>query len=147
MSNFLDNLKKSVDEGTFNSEAANKLKVIDDLAEELSETKSQEELEDSVEKKLLEGGIRTVDGDEVAKLNSEYEEKMKKRAREEILMATLVTLINSDEELDEKIYSLGKFVWNLKQEHKPEDEGCAELFIKIEELESKYDFPKYVTGY
>ena len=68
---------------------------------------------------------------------------MKKRAREEILLATLVTLIDEDELIEEKLYSLWKFIDNLKQEHKAEDDGCAELFVKITELEKKYDLDKF----
>ena len=73
MSDFLDNLKKSVEEGEFNSEAAKKINQVDDLAEQVLEEKSVQEIEDSVLDTAVAGGVRTVDEDEVARLNSEYE--------------------------------------------------------------------------
>ena len=90
MSDFLENLKKSVDEGTFNSEAAKKINTVDELAEEKLEEKSTGEIDEALHERVFAGGIRTVDEDEVAKLNSEYEEKMKERAKEEILLAQLL---------------------------------------------------------
>ena len=141
MSNFLDNLKKSVDEGTFNSEAANKLKEIDVLADGLSETKTSEELEKSIEEKIIAGGVKTlVDGDEVAKLNSEYEEKMKERAKEEIRLATIVTLKNDDYDVSRAIGELKEFIGKQHATYSREDEENADLYEYIDKLVEKYDF-------
>jgi len=143
MSNLLDELKKAVDDGNFNSEAAKKLIEIDSKADEVLEEKSTEQIEQSVIDTAISGGVKTIDGADFARLQSEYEEKMKERAREEILLATIVTLIDEDELIDEKLYSLWKFIDNIKQEHKAEDKGCAELFAKITELETKYDLDRF----
>lgn len=147
MSNFLDDLKKSVEEGEFNSEAAKKINEVDAKADEVLEEKSTEQIEQSVIDTAISGGVKTIDGADFARLQSEYEEKMKERAKEEILLATVVTLINEDEELEEKLYSLGTFVNKLREEHPlSENEGVAALHAKMDEVEEKYDLQKYIAG-
>ncbi len=147
MSDFLENLKKSVDEGTFNSEAAKKINTVDELAEEKLEEKSTGEIDEALHERVFAGGIRTVDEDEVAKLNSEYEEKMKERAKEEILLATVVSLIDEDEALEEKLDSLATYIEKLRDKHPvTEDETITILHAKMDELEKKYDLNKSIAG-
>ena len=145
MSEFLENLKKAADTGNFNSEAAKKINEIDDKANNFSETRSVEQMEDSLTEKALDAGIKTVSEKDITKLNSEYEEKMKERAKEERLLATIVELVNLDVELKEKLYELGIYIRNLREKYM-DDETNTTLFEKLDQLEEKYDFSKYIDG-
>ena len=83
MSTFLENLKKSVETGEFNSEAAKKIIEIDKLAEEKikSLTKTGQSIEDSdlaksVDDRIKEAGVKIISEEEALELNSQYEKKM-----------------------------------------------------------------------
>ena len=142
MGNFLEDLKKAADTGEFNSDAAKKINEIDDLANDFAKTKTIEQMEDSLTDVAEETGIKTVSEEDVAKLNSEYEEKMKVRAKEEILLATIVTMINIDEEINEKVEELRLFIVDQKKQFDPEDNVHKVLYDKLDELTLKYNFDK-----
>ena len=140
MSNFLENLKNAADNGEFNSDAAKKINEIDEKANDFTKMKTTEQMEESLTEKALEVGIKTVSEEDVAKLNSEYEEKMKIRAKEEILLATVVTMINMDEEINGKVEELRLFIADQKKQFDPEDDVHKELYKKIDELTFNYGF-------
>jgi hypothetical protein len=148
MSDILKNLQDALDNGDFNSEAAKKIKEIDERADDFAEMKTTEQMEESlIGKAVEEGGIKTgedVDKEKVAELNSEYEKKMEERAKEEVVYATIAGLMNLDEELEEKLYGLGVYVRNLRAEYMGNPLN-DDLFKKLDELEEKYDFSKYIA--
>ena len=148
MSDILKNLQDALETGDFNSDAAKKIKEIDERADDFATMKTTEQMEDSlIGKAVEEGGIKTgedVDKEKVAELNSEYEKKMEERAKEEVIYAIIAGLMNLDEELEEKLYGLGVYIRNLREEYMGNPLNDA-LFKKLDELEEKYDFGKYIA--
>lgn len=140
MSDFLKKLKDAADNGEFNSEAAKKIIEIDKKANDFSETKTTNEMEESLNKKIEDSGVKSVSEEDVAKLNSEYEEKMKEHAKKEKILATIATLSNMDDDIEKIMNDLFLFIFKLKSNYDPEDKDCGELYEKIKELENKYKF-------
>ena len=138
--NFLNDLKKAVEDGNFNSDAAKKINEIDKQANKLNKEKSQEELKQSINEKVEESGVKNVDKDKVSELNSEYEEKMQHRAKEETILATIATLENLDNEIEKNKEDLFLFIQQQKNKYDPNDEDCNKLYEKINELDYKYEF-------
>ena len=64
MSSFLDNLKKSVETGTFNSEAANKINEISSAAEKVFSSVKEETIEEV--KQAIENGEKDVKGEDIS---------------------------------------------------------------------------------
>jgi len=139
MSNFLENLKKSVDEGEFNSDAAKRINSIDEKADSVLNEKSAEQIEESVREKAVSGGVKTVDEEEVARLNSEYEEKMKERAAEEIYLSTIATLYNDDNLIEKAKDELWQFIDKQRQIYSRTEE-YADLHTLMDKLVEKYGF-------
>jgi len=84
-SNFLENLKKAVDTGEFNSEAAKKIIEINKLAEEKISTMTKpnenivdSDIQKSINNRLKEAGVKTANEEEIITINSEYEKNMQK---------------------------------------------------------------------
>ena len=139
MSDFLENLKKAVDEGEFNSEAAKKINSIDEMATEFAESKSIEEMEESVTEKATEGGVKTVSEDEMAKLNSDYEEKMKARAAEEIFFAEITALMNKDVDIERLKNELQDSI-RKQREFYPRNDQYEDIHTLMDHLVDKYEF-------
>ena len=139
MSDFLENLKKSVDEGEFNSEAAKKINALDDMAEEVLEEKSVGQIEESVLDTATAGGVITVSGEEVARLNSEYEEKMKKHVAEEVYLATIATMMNDDTDIDKAVDELEIFIQKQRGIY-PKNEEYEDIHTLMDHLAEKYSF-------
>ena len=147
MSDFLDNLKKAVEEGEFNSDAAKKINEIDERANDFSETKTTEQMEESLIATAAQegGGIKTVDKEKLDEMNSEYVEKMREQAKEEEILGVTAGLMNLEMEVNEKLYGFGTYIRNLKEEFK-NVKGSEFLLEKIEEFENKYDFSNVIAG-
>jgi hypothetical protein len=90
---FLDNLKKAVETGEFNSEAAKKIIEIDKLADEKKNAFGL--VTDRIEKS---GYAKSVTEEEAAPINSEYEKQMelvKKQDEENKRIADLTNLVGT----------------------------------------------------
>jgi len=145
-SNFLENLKKSVEEGNFNSEAAKKIIEIDKLADEkfvktndgtkYVDTKNLDELTKEV-------GVKTVTEEEAAVLNSEYEMEMERVKKQDAVNQQLATLIEIEDIVKLSIDDMLAFVDELddkfSKEFESEDPMFGDLAQKIEQINSKYN--------
>ena len=145
-SNFLENLKKSVEEGDFNSEAAKKINEIDRLADEkFVKTKdgtkyvTTGELDKMIEK----AGVKSVTEEEAAALNSDYEKKMADIKKQDAINKQLATLIEIEEMVKMSIDDMFSFMDELEakfeKEFEDEDPMYGELSQKIDNITSKYN--------
>lgn len=139
MENFLDNLKESLETGNFNSEAAKKINAVDDLADDVKREKTIDEMEDSIMDKATEGGVKTVDSEDIGKIQSEYEEKMKARAAEEIFLADIARLMNRDEEIDKIKEELREDIFKAMDAY-PKSDEYQDIYTMIDHLVEKYGF-------
>jgi len=137
MENFLQNLKNAVESGDFNSDAAKKIIEIHNLAEE---KKNAEAL---VEKRLNDAGIVSVNEDEIAPLNSDFEKKMNDIKKQDAVNTQLATLIEIEDMVKASIIDMLGFAKELEEkfekEFEAEDPMFGDLSLKIEELQNKYE--------
>lgn len=146
---FLENLKKSVEEGDFNSEAAKKIIEIDKLAEEKKNAFGL--VIDRVEKS---GFAKSVTEEEAAAVNSDAEkqlEKIRKQEEENKRIADLTNMINTQIstliEIEDVIkLSIGDMIaftdeleGQFSKQFETEDPMFGELSQKIEQIKSKYN--------
>lgn len=159
--NFLENLKKAVETGEFNSDAAKKIIEINKLADnkinrttKIDLDKSIEDLEKSIEDKLKIGGIRTVSEEEAKMYNSQYEEKMQEITKTDAENKRIADLIDAADnqlsvltEIEDmvklSINDMMTFVEELKQKFSKEFEEknsiTENLLAKINEVNTKYN--------
>jgi hypothetical protein len=148
MNPFLENLKNSVDKGEFNSEAAKKIIEISKLAETkvpVGGFKSEEDLkglQNSINKRVQESGVKSVSEEEALKLNSEYEKKMQAIKEEDAINQQVVTLVDIEDMVKLSIGDMLSFVTELEEKFKKEIEEKKPTYInltaKIEEIKNKY---------
>lgn len=147
---FLEDLKKSVETGNFNSEAAKKINEIDNLADEKIKTltKPNQNIDDtdlskSVNERLEKAGVKTVTEEEAAALNSDYEKKMEEIKQQDIVNKQLATLIEIEEMAKLTISDMLSFANELKNKFAKEFETknpmFADLLEKINEINMKYN--------
>jgi len=159
-SSFLEKLKKAVDTGEFNSEAAKKIIEIDKLADEKLSTMTKpnisiedSDLSKSINDRVKKAGIKTVSEEEVLILNSEYEKKMQemKESDEEnkriagltnLADKQLETLIEIEDMLKASIQDLLSFTKELEEKFGKEFEAKNPIFTnlleKINQINMKY---------
>jgi len=137
-SNFLENLKKSVEEGDFNSEAAKKILEIDRLADEKKNAFGL--VGDRIEKT---GYAESVSEEEAAAINSEYEKKMEEVKKQDAVNQQLATLIEIEDMVKASIIDMLSYAEELddkfSKEFENEDPMFGELAQKIEQINSKYN--------
>ena len=148
MNPFLENLKNSVDKGEFNSEAAKKIIEITKLAETkvpVGGFKSEEDLkglQNSINKRVQESGVKSVSEEEALKLNSEYEKKMSEIKEQDVVNQQVVTLVDIEDMVKLSIGDMLSFVTELEEKFKKEIEekklSHVNLIAKIEEIKNKY---------
>lgn len=144
MSTFLENLKNAADNGEFNSEAAKKINEIDEKANDFSETKSVEQMEDSlIDKAKKDGEIKSVSEEEALELNSDYEKKMDEIKVRDAVNAQFATLIEIEDMVKASIEDMFGFIDELdnkfNKEFEDENPIFGDLSQKIEEIKSKYN--------
>lgn len=136
--NFLENLKKAVDDGDFNSEAAKKIVEINELADVVATG----DVESSLEKRLEEAGVKTVSEEEAATLNFEYERKMVEIKKQDAVTKQLATLIEIEDMVIASVDDMFSFTKELEntfeKEFQEENPMFGELHQKIEQIKSKY---------
>jgi hypothetical protein len=146
---FLDNLKKAVETGEFNSEAAKKIIEIDKLADEKKNALGL--VTDRIEKS---GFAKSVSEEEAAVLNSDYEKQLaliKKQDEENKRIADLTNLVDTQLATLVEIESMVKLSiedmllfadeleGRFQLEFKAENPMFGELSQKIKQIKSKYN--------
>ena len=148
-SQFLDNLKKAVDTGEFNSEAAKRINEIYEQANiAISNPLSKSQMEKFEENLKLE----SVSEEEAIALNSQYDEKMEELKREDeknkqiaelinIADTQLSTLIDIENMINESIDDMFSYIDELEikfeKEFESENPIFGQLYLKIEQLKLK----------
>jgi len=132
---FLENLKKAVDTGEFNSEAAKKIIDIDKLADEKIDP------DDLVQKRLDESGLKAVriTEEEVEVINAEYEKKMQEIKEKDLVLQQIKTLQEIDETIKLSIHDMNDFVQTLEESFDKENPNHADLFLEIQKMKNVYD--------
>jgi len=133
LSPFLENLKKSVDTGEFNSEAAKKINEIDKLADIVAPTGAA-----NLEKRLENVGVKTVTEEEATIINSDYEEKMKEIQEKDLALQQIAILRDIDETVMLSVYDMRDFINTLEETFDKTKSLNSELFIEIEKIKNKY---------
>ncbi len=137
MGNFLENLKKDLENGEFNSEAAKRINDIGKLADE------KKDAELLIEKRLKEAGVKTVTEEDVVKINSQYEEQLENAKRQDAVNKALATLIEIEDMVKASIDDMFSYVEELEhtfeKEFDSEDPMFGELYQKIEQIKSVYE--------
>jgi hypothetical protein len=150
LSPFLENLKKSVDTGDFNSEAAKKIIEVDKLADERKSTRA---LDFAFDAAIKEGAIKSVTEEEAAALNVDYEKKMleiKEKDAENKRIADLIdaaekqtaTLIEIEDMVQLSINDMMGFIVDLETNFSKEIQENNPIFTdltqQIAKIKSKY---------
>jgi hypothetical protein len=141
-SNFLENLKKSVEEGDFNSEAAKKILEIDKLTSIIAPTGAGA-AGTNIKKRLEEAGVKTVTEEDAAMINADYEKKMTDIKKQDIINQQLATLIEIEEMVKLSIDDMFSFIDELEakfeKELEDDDPMYGELSQKMDNITSKYN--------
>jgi intein/homing endonuclease len=130
LSPFLENLKKSVDSGEFNSEAAKKIIEVDKLADNAN----VENIADRLEK----SGVKTVSEGEAAEINSDYEKKMQEIKEKDLALHQIAILKEIDETLMLSLYDMKDFVTTVETSFDKTKSVNTELFQEVEKIKTKY---------
>jgi tRNA splicing endonuclease len=146
MSTFLENLKKSVENGEFNSEAAKKIIEIDKLAEEKIKllTKTGQSIEDSdlaktVDDRVKKAGVKIISEEEALELNSQYEKKMEEIKKQDAANQQLATIIDIEDMVKLSIGDMMTFVAELENKFDKTEPIYKDLLAKLEEIKIKYN--------
>jgi hypothetical protein len=141
-SDFLDKLKKAVDTGEFNSEAAKKIIEIDELANEKMKGTSgivqDSNIEKSIDERLDKAGIKTVTEEEAAIINSEFDKKMLEIKEKDLALQQIKTLTEIDDLVMLSVYDMRDFIETVVDSFDKTKPANAELFSEIERVKTKY---------
>jgi hypothetical protein len=129
---FLENLKNAVDKGEFNSEAAKKIKAIDELADDKIDS------EEKVEERLKIAGIKTVTEEEAVVINAEYEKKMQEIKEKDLVLQQIKTLQEIDETVMLSVMDMRDFIQTLEESFDKENPIHVDIFTEIEKIKNKY---------
>ncbi len=152
MGTFLDDLKKGLDTGDFNSEAAKKIKDIEVASLDIK----PDDAEKSIEERLKNVNVKVVTEEEAALANAKYEETMFKYKKEDeenkeiaLVINQLDTLTEIEEMVRLSIDDMFSFVKTLEDNFKEklyDDAKYIELKQKVEDIKLKYsDFKTNVV--
>jgi len=134
-SQFLENLKKAVDDGNFNSEAAKKINEVHKLADIIAPTGGAASL---LEKRLGETVIKTVSNEKLVEVNSEYEKKMQEFKKQDLILQQIKILNEIDETIMLSIGDMHEFIKALESEFDINQPEHNALFSEIEKIKVKY---------
>jgi hypothetical protein len=145
MNPYLESLKKAVDTGDFNSEAAKKIIQIDKNADNAKGLSLTEEEKAELAKKRLDGTLKentVVTEEEVLKLNSEYDKKMADVKKEDAVNLQLATLTDIEDMVVASVNDMVSFIKELEDKFKKEfdenDPFFEKLKTKITQTKLKY---------
>jgi hypothetical protein len=135
---FLENLKKSVDNGEFNSEAAKKIIEIDKLADEKINAFGL--VTDRIEKA---GYAESVTEEEAAIVSSKYEEEMEKIKKQDAVNQQLATLIEIEDMVKLSVIDMLTFAKELEEkfgkEFEAKDPMFNDLYLRIQEVKNVFE--------
>ena len=140
MSEFLNNLKKAVDEGEFNSEAAKKINEIDKRADNFK-SKDIEEMETKSQERIDRIEPEEISAKQIAEYQTEYEQKMAFIKRQDLANRQLATLIQIKDMVELSIDDMFQFIGELDEQLEnqlKEDELFTDLAQMMEEIKNKY---------
>jgi hypothetical protein len=133
---FLENLKKSVDTGEFNSEAAKKIIEVDKLADEKNGATPAlnaifDKMDSSPRKPEPSEG-------EVAEINAEYEKSMQLIKEKDLALHQIAILKEIDETLMLSLYDMKDFIKTIEDNFDKTKVVNGELFDEVERVKTKY---------
>lgn len=128
---FLENLKKAVDTGEFNSEAAKKIIDIDKLADNPVVSHA---LDNAFEK----AGVKTVTEEEAAIISADYEKKMQEIKEKDLALKQIAVLKDIDETVMLSVYDMRDFIKTLEDTFDKTKSINTELFAEVERVKNKY---------
>jgi hypothetical protein len=129
---FLENLKNAVDKGDFNSEAAKKIKAVDELAD------TKVGSEEKIDERLKAAGVKTVTEEEAEVINAEYEIKMQEIKEKDLVLKQIKTLQEIDETVMLSIGDMKDFIQTLEESFDKENPIHKDIFTEIESIKNKY---------
>ena len=142
LSPFLENLKKSVDTGEFNSEAAKKIIEIDKQADIAKSEPIPHEAWDKAEEAWK---AQSVTEEEAAIINADYEKNMQLIKEKDLehrkyvpALKQIAILKDIDETVMLSIYDMRDFVKTLEDAFDKTKEVNVGLFDEIEKVKTKY---------
>lgn len=141
MSEFLKNLKQAVDDGEFNSDAANKINEIGNAAEKIKFT-DNEEVEAKAKERIDKIEPEVVSEEEIEKIKSDYEMKMAEIEKQDIVNRQLATLIQIEDMVNLSILDMFGFVDELDvvfEKELKEDSAYSDLANKVNKIKTKFE--------
>ena len=150
MNPYLENLKKAVETGDFNSEAAKKIIQIDKNADNAKGLSLTEEEKAELAKKRLDGTLKentVVTEEEVLKLNSEYEKKMAEIKKQDAVNLQLATLTDIEDMVVASVNDMVSFIKELEDKFKKEFDENDPIFekLKTKTLEIKLKYISFIN--
>jgi hypothetical protein len=127
--NFLEELKKAVEEGNFNSEAAKKINDIDKLAESM----------------LASGSLKNKDLNNNIDPNVKFEEteeaiaKLKEIKLQDEINAEIANISNMEDDLLLHFDYIKESLESIESKYDKENPLYNDLFVKIDELKSIFE--------
>jgi len=117
MTDFLKNLKDAVDNGEFNSEAANKINEIHATADGFSKTNTVEELTDKVNRRTDVSAVDgVVDVENIPEINSNYDERMKDIIKRDKHLAMLSDIVDLHHKIEADVDRIGELISTAKEQ-------------------------------
>jgi hypothetical protein len=134
---FLENLKKSVEEGDFNSEAAKKIIEVDKLATEKNgSTPALNAIFNKIDSTPSKPAPTE---EEVLELNSAYEKEMQEIRDKDLVLQQIATLRDIEETVRLSVMDMKGFIQTLEVSFDKTKPVNAELFAEIEQIKTKYN--------
>lgn len=131
MGTFLDNLKKAVDNGDFNSEAAKKINDIDELADTKKDTKVIDNILDK-------NPPKAITEEEAEVINAEYEKKMLEIKEKDLVLQQIKILQEIDETVMLSVQDMRDFIQTLEESFDNKNPIHGGIFGEIEKIKNKY---------
>jgi hypothetical protein len=128
---FLENLKKAVDTGEFNSEVAKKIIEVDKLADNPAVPHA---LDNAFEK----AGVKTVTEEEAVQITADYEKKMQEIKEKDLALKQIAILKDIDETVMLSVYDMRDFIKTLEDTFDKTKPINIELFAEVERVKNKY---------
>jgi hypothetical protein len=145
MGTFLENLKKDLEKGEFNSESAKKIMEINEMANQKisksPEKPIKERLADLTTDNLKTLANMNINAEEQLKLKEEYEKKMKELNKESELLDITAALINFIDDLGDAMIDFSAVYLLESLDYNKDDEKYLELTKMI----AKFDAIKNIV--
>jgi len=135
LSPFLENLKKSVDTGEFNSDAAKKIIEVNKLAENPATSNA---LWNAYENANKNGEIKTVTEEEAAVIKADYEKGMLEIKEKDLALQQLAMLRDIEETVRLSVYDMRDFLKTLDETFDKTNPNFKELLAEVELIKNKY---------